>query len=225
MELVLTIIAGLGLLIFVLSYLSYLFKGFKHHFVTGLIATLPILNIVTLPALWYKAGKTFFLGIFGLLIFAASWFFGAEQGLKNLVGSLSSNSETVVASRPNTINTAIPLSLPRSNSQTNILKGNSNTIHPTSKKSESLEDRPFIDESKLQGLPNTALYKLSFDVIPVESITTLFNRIVKISLTNGQIIEGRIINVNSNTVLLKSGLSEQEYPTSNIVKLRLMVKK
>jgi len=57
MELAFTIIAGLGALLILFSYLGFVFAGFRHHFVTGIISALPVLNIVTVPALWPKARK------------------------------------------------------------------------------------------------------------------------------------------------------------------------
>ena len=91
MEMALVVLAGIGLLLFIYSFLAYIFAGFKHHPVTGLIAMLPILNIVTLPSLWHMTGRKLLVGFIGLLITAGSWFIGAEQGVNNLLAKVQGN--------------------------------------------------------------------------------------------------------------------------------------
>jgi len=85
MEMALVALAGIGLLLFIYSFLVYIFSGFKHHPVTGLIAMLPVLNIVTLPSLWHLTGRKLIIGFIGLIIAAGSWMMGAEQGANNLI--------------------------------------------------------------------------------------------------------------------------------------------
>ncbi len=223
MELALIIIAGIGILLFALSYLSYLFTGFKHHFVTGIIAALPVLNVVTLPALWHKAGKKFVTGFLGLIIFGASWHFGADKGIKNLVSSINGNSEKVITSTSNAApSSMIPLSLPNANDQTNSTQKILSNNNP--KPAQNIK-HPFIDDDKLLSLPSKALYKLTFETVPLESIATLNNRIVRIKTENGVTREGRILTITSNMVLINAGLDEQEIPIANILQLQLMVKK
>ena len=99
MELALTIIAGLGALLFIVSYLSYVASGFRHHFVTGIISALPVLNVVTLPSLWDKSRGKFVIGFIGLVIAAVAWFMGANKGFQNLLSKQPVNSaESVVLS-------------------------------------------------------------------------------------------------------------------------------
>jgi len=97
MELALTIIAGLGALLFLVSYLSYVASGFKHHFVTGIISALPVLNIVTLPSLWDKSRGKFVIGFIGLVIAAAAWLLGADKGFQNILSKSPSNRQSVAA--------------------------------------------------------------------------------------------------------------------------------
>lgn len=227
MELVLSIIAGFGLLLLLISYLAYALAGFKHHFVTGLISALPVLNIVTLPALWHKAGKKFILGVLGLILFGSSWFFGANKGLSKLYYQATGKANTrLVASNPaqNSVNngSAVKLSL----SQKNTLN--------TSSANKTLVSMPFsnqtqrtLDEDELGILPNKALYKLAFDSIPVDKITTLKGRIIRVT-TDKNTFEGKVLDVNASSVLIQSGGSnsiEQELPIAYIKQLQLMIKK
>ncbi len=88
MEIGLVALAGIGLLLFLYSFLAYIIAGFKHHSVTGLISMLPVLNIVTLPSLWHLVGRKLIIGFVGLLIAVGSWVMGAEQGFNNLIAKV-----------------------------------------------------------------------------------------------------------------------------------------
>ena len=88
MEIGLVALAGIGLLLFLYSFLAYIIAGFKHHPVTGLISMLPVLNIVTLPSLWHLVGRKLIIGFVGLLIAGGSWVIGAEQGINNLIAKV-----------------------------------------------------------------------------------------------------------------------------------------
>lgn len=205
MQLALTILAGFGALLFIFSFLAYVVSGFKHHFVTGLIAALPVLNIVTLPSLWDKNSGKFFAGFIGLIITAGAWFMGADEGVQNLVSrqGFSNNREIVVATASNNSPQTSGTATSRSPKKIN------NTV---------------FNESKMTDLPNKALYKMGFDVVPVSKIGALQGRIVQIIKTNNEQVEGRIKRISASSVVL-DGLFENELPIASIKQLKLMVKK
>ena len=212
MELALTIIAGLGVLLFLVSYLSYVASGFRHHFVTGIISALPILNIVTLPSLWDKSRGKFIIGFIGLLIASGAWLMGANKGLQNLLSRQpqSSSESLVLSAEPNSQQPA----------QTNTLTPNV-SVSPVDE--DQTRSRVFNEENMLV-LPNKALYTMSFELIPVDKINTLQGRIVQITNTDNEELEGRIRSVTQSSVVL-DGLFENELPIASIQELRLMVKK
>jgi small nuclear ribonucleoprotein (snRNP)-like protein len=212
MELALTIIAGLGVLLFLVSYLSYVASGFRHHFVTGIISALPILNVVTLPSLWDKSRGKFIIGFIGLLIASGAWLMGANKGLQNLLSRQPQNSsESLVLSaepdsqQPAQINTLTP------------------TVSVSPVDTDQTRSRVFNEENMLV-LPNKALYTMSFELVPVDKINTLQGRIVQITNTDNEELEGRIRSVTQSSVVL-DGLFENELPIASIKELRLMVKK
>ncbi len=205
MQLAILILAGFGAFLFIISYLAYVISGFKHHFVTGLIATLPVLNVITLPSLWDKSSRKFITGLIGLIIFIAAWFLGADKGIQNLIsGSTNTGNETIISS-------AVP------NSQsTNTLSENS---------APAILNRAMsLNESNMQDLPNKALYKMGFEVVPVSQISTLQGRIVQITKTDNLKVEGRIKSISPGSVVLE-GLFENELPIASIKQIKLMVKK
>ena len=211
MQLALLILAGLGALLFIISFLGYVISGFRHHFVTGLIATLPVLNIITLPSLWHKSSRKFIVGLIGLIIFIGAWFLGADKGIQNLLSrQASSVSKEVVV-----------ISAAPSNSQqqsTNTNQAVTISAPMKSNRSQSLNEGDMLD------LPKKALYKMGFDIVPVSQINTLQGRIVQITKTDNTQVEGRIKNVAAGSVIL-DGLFENELPLASIKQLKLMVKK
>ena len=211
MQLALLILAGLGALLFIISFLGYVISGFRHHFVTGLIATLPVLNIITLPSLWHKSSRKFIFGLIGLIIFIGAWFLGADKGIQNLLsrqGSSVSKEVVVISATPSNSN--------QQSTTTNELVIESLPIK--SNRSQSLNESDMLD------LPKKALYKMGFDIVPVSQINTLLGRIVQITKTDNTQVEGRIKSVSPGSVIL-DGLFENELPLASIKQLKLMVKK
>jgi len=234
MELVLTIIAVFGILLFIIGYLAFVFAGFRQNFITGIISALPVLNIVTVPALWQKTSKKLMLSVLGVAIATSSWFFGADKNIKSLL--FRSNSVNMQAKSGNNQyhggSQLARLSTP-SISVTQVPKQvvGTTVIRPLIDK---VSARPFanvqrnIDESELLELPDKALYKFSFETVPVNNATALKGRVVQIIGKNNMVIEGRVSKASANSIFLLSGnrLSvENEYPIANIKQLRLMVKK
>ncbi len=206
-ELVLTIIAGVGVLLFLVSYLAYIVTGFKHHFVTGIISALPVLNVVTLPSLWDKGRGKFLTGFVGLILAGGAWILGANKTVNNYLANKNNGpSEAMILRSDNT--------------QSGILtnKGSSNNLNTS-----TIQSRP-IDESDMLGLPSKALYSLQFDPVPVNKINTLQGRIVKIINQQNEEVEGRVKAITASSVIIE-GKYENEIPIATIKQLLLMVKK
>ncbi|MCF6189249.1 MAG: hypothetical protein L3J51_02085 [Cocleimonas sp.] len=194
MELGLTILAGLGAILFLMGYLGFVIAGFKHHFVTGLISIFPVLNIVTVPALWRNTSRKVISAAIGLIIVVASWFLGANTGIQNLIAMVKGDKPT--ASQPTIQNSNTPLDA-----------------------SSSLQSAK--DESKMQALPKKALYRMAFEAISLDKIQTLKDRVVQVTTSNGDKIEGRVSNLTASSITVLGN----ELAIANIKKVSLMVKK
>ncbi|MBJ6611513.1 MAG: hypothetical protein JG718_14220 [Candidatus Thiothrix moscowensis] len=79
---------GLGILLFVIGWLMVVVTGFQRHPLTGLIALLPGINILTLPSLWHKVSGWVISGFVGVLLAAGAWFGGANEQLYQQAQSL-----------------------------------------------------------------------------------------------------------------------------------------
>jgi len=207
MQLALLIFAGLGAVLFLVSFVAYAISGFRHHFVTGIISMLPVLNIITLPSLWYKSSRKFIVGFIGLIIFILAWLLGADQGIQNLLSRQDK---------------------PIDNASLNVATTQKNQQKPSVLNTTSVAVTPnrslLLNEENMIDLPKIALYKMAFDTVPVNQISNLQGRVVQIIKTDSSRIEGRIKSVSPGSVVLE-GLFENELPISSIKQLKLMVKK
>lgn len=208
MQIALIILFGLGVLLFLLCFLGYALSAFRHHFVTGLISLLPVLNIITLPSLWDKNSNKFFIGLIGLILLSVSWFFGADKYVKDLI---SGNSDLLTQDADNTRNKPV-------NSLNTTAENETTQINNKSTRKFSLI------ESNMVELPQKALYKMQFEVIPVDQIPVLQGRIVQITTSNNEFTEGRIKSIAPGSIVLE-GIFENEIPIASIKQLKLMVKK
>lgn len=68
----------LGMALFVLGWLMVAVAGFQRHPVTGLLALLPVLNVVALPSLWHRVSGWVITGLVGALLAGVAWFAGAN---------------------------------------------------------------------------------------------------------------------------------------------------
>jgi len=204
MELALIILAGIGIVLFLVNYLAYVLVGFKHHFVTGIIAIFPGLNIVTVPSLWHQSSKKVVAGFVGLSLAGVAWFMGANTGIRNILTTKESNETVILSSQT---------------SEAKDIKAETTIISSPTQRADSS-----FNESEMQGLPEKALYKMVFENVPVDKLGSLLGRIVKITKINNDEIEGSLIKASSSSVLLQNGV-ETEIPLANIKQISLMVKK
>ncbi len=191
MEFALVALTGIGLLLFIYSFLAYIFAGFKHHPVTGLISMLPVLNIVTLPSLWHITSRKLIFGFIGLLIAAGSWMMGTEQGVNNLLAKIQGT--------PTEISSA--------------------------ESAEQAIQAQLLSDSKLQGLPNKALYKMAFKPVKPTLLVTLQDKTIQIITKNKEQFEGRLIKIINTKVIIESvGNIEKKIALDQIDKLSVMVR-
>jgi len=203
MELVLLIVAGIGALLFIIAYLAFVLGGFKHHFITGIISALPVLNIVTLPSLMHKSKGKLILSTLGLIIFLAAWFLGANNSIPKLIaGKRDFTEEKVILS---------------SSPESSLSEGNNIKQNKTKSSKE-------LDGKNMVSLPGKALYNMAFVAIPAEKISSLQGRIIQVTLSNNVKLEGRLQSVNAGSFYIE-GEVENEMPISKIKELKLMVKK
>jgi len=230
MENALTIIAVLGGLLFIFSFVKYALIGFRYHPVTGLLALIPVINLITLPTLMDgKVIRTIIIGIVGLLLASASWFLGADKSLYRHISTLrgqpmmttleqkTMQGENSIASA----NSATGLS-----SQTQIADTKNNGISTMLSSSADTQTAP--QPVYLVNLPKQALYSIEFVDASVEKLNTLVGRIVRITTSKYSIVEGKVKKATTSSIfILKNGSDNpaDEVLISNIKKIKVLIKR
>jgi len=169
MQIALIILFGLGVLLFLLCFLGYALSAFRHHFVTGLISLLPVLNIITLPSLWDKNSNKFFIGLIGLILLSVSWFFGADKYVKDLI---SGNSDLLTQDADNTRNKPVnSLNTTAENETTQI---NNKSTRKFSLIESNMVELPFTEGRIKSIAPGSIVLEGIFEnEIPIASIKQL----------------------------------------------------
>ncbi len=82
MELAVLTITAIGVFLFSISYIKFDYEGFRHHFVTGLLALIPVVNLIALPTLWDRTRGMLLIGLGGLIAAIIAWFAGADKAFE-----------------------------------------------------------------------------------------------------------------------------------------------
>jgi len=199
MELAVLTITAIGIFLFSISYIKFAYEGFKHHFVTGLLALVPVINIIALPTLWDRTRSMLMIGLVGLVAAIAAWFAGADKAF-----------EAVQADRNTPITTTQNLS---GTSDPSIIDNDA---------------RLGSKDIFLTSLPGKALYRLDFESASPTQIRNFAGRIVRITSTDHIVTDGRIQNFTPSSVFIEQpgdGNIAYEMMLSNIKSVDVMVKR
>lgn len=175
-------LVGLGLVI--IGYLLVVLAGFRHHFVTGLIAMVPLVNLVVIPSTWHKAGFGFIMAFIGLLLAFGGWFGGGDRYIDEKLSVVSNGSSTTINSS-GTINA----------------EGQPSPDQATENKPEQETAEEQVAEtstdSKPEGniipLPKQPLYHLSYQQVSLDELNGLQGEYIRITDTQKHRIEGKLI--------------------------------
>ena len=220
MENALTIAVVLGGLLFIYSFIKYAITGFRYHPVTGFLALIPVLNIITLPTL--MDGKTIRLiifGLFGLLLAIAAWFLGADKSLYKHISQLRGQPVSI-SSESRAGSNEQKTMMPNANAATSAGQNNPSIEEPNT----LIAPKPI----QLMNLPKQALYNMQFIDAPVEQLSTLKGRIVRIVTRENSMIEGRLEKVSSSSIFItKTGDGNIAYEmlVSNIKLIKVLIKR
>ncbi len=83
MEYVLPAVLALGVLLFVIGWLVVIVTSINRHPFMGILALIPGLNVLVLPAIWHRVGGWVITSIVGVLLAVGAWFMGAGDQLKH----------------------------------------------------------------------------------------------------------------------------------------------
>ena len=200
MELAVLTITAIGVFLFSISYIKFAYEGFRHHFVTGLLALIPIVNLIALPTLWDRTRSALMVGLVGIIAATAAWFAGADKAF-----------EAVRTERNTPVNTGQNLN---NAARVPSIIGNDENIG--------------TNETFLTTLPGKALYRLDFESASPNQIRSFAGRVVRITSTDHVVTDGRIQNFTPSSVFIEQpgdGNIAYEMMLSNIKSVDVMVKR
>lgn len=200
MELAVLTITAIGIFLFSISYIKFAYEGFRHHFVTGLLALVPVINIIALPTLWDRTRSMLMIGLVGLIAAIIAWFAGADKAFE----AVRSDRNTPITTTQNISSTTRAPAI--------IDRG----VNLGSK------------ETFLTALPGKALYRLDFESASPSQIRNFAGRVVRITSTDFIVTDGRIRNFTPSSVFIEQpgdGNIAYEMMLSNIKSVDVMVKR
>lgn len=207
-------LVGLGLVI--IGYLLVVLAGFKHHFVTGLIAMIPVLNLVVMPSTWHKAGFGFIIAFVGLLLALGGWFGGGDRYLDEKLSVVSNGTPTPVVSAPESGNTAEAVET-ETTEQTADDQAEQETV---------VEDT--VTESKPGGnvipLPNKPLYHLSYQQVGLDELSKLTGEYIRVTDNQRHRIEGKLMQYQDQQLQISQQQEVHTLMQGDITQIEKIVK-
>lgn len=208
MEYALLIALALGALLIVLAWLMVTIAGFRHHFITGIVALIPVLNLLILPTIWHRARAWFFTGLVGVILTVGAWIGGANthagQHLPKLLGSnpfasKTTSSPSTDTEPPQTVTQTVNMSLPIAPVES-AKTTNSTTATPN--------PAP-MGASAQHELPSNALYQMSFQPIELTSANQYIGQSVRIMRSDQKRVEGRLVGVADKMLRIEQNINGQ----------------
>lgn len=202
----------IGMLLFVASWLRVIFAGFSHHFVTGIVSAVPVVNLLILPGIWHKVYGWVFTGIIGLLVAVGSWFAGAEQHVYRYAHEIG-------------------VSLPAPAGE-GMLDDNTRTHLPdnTAEQNDTNNDEntPAAPLPSGQELPKKALYKMTYQKVASTSLGQYIGSYVRITRIDHKTFEGKVLGAANNGIFVErrsnGGIIEQRIGFDDITNAEVMRK-
>jgi hypothetical protein len=172
-------LVGLGLVI--IGYLLVVLAGFRHHFVTGLIAMIPVVNLVVIPSTWHKAGFGFIMAVIGLLLALGGWFGGGDRYIDEKLSTVSNSDPAPMVNSSETSETEKPAEASEPVTDDNAQQENSQT---------EAENKP---EGNVIPLPSKPLYHLSYQQVNLNELSRLIGEYIRVTDNNKHRIEGKLM--------------------------------
>lgn len=193
----------IGMLLFVASWLRVIIAGFAHHFVTGMVSAVPVINLLILPGIWHKVYAWVLAGIIGLLIAVGSWYAGAEQHVYRYAAD-----------------SGISVLPPAAEGQT------TGAAQTAAQEDYAAEETPAAPLAPGQELPKKSLYKMTYQTVGSRSLDKYVGSYVRITRTDRKTFEGKILGPADNGIMIErrenGGVIEQRIGFDDITAAEVM---
>ncbi|WP_298609845.1 hypothetical protein [uncultured Thiothrix sp.] len=224
MEYLLIIAFAIGLFLFLLSWLRVIIAGFVHHFLTGIVAIIPVVNVLVLPSVWHQVYGWVMAGFIGLLLAIATWFAGADnqvyQYAKQAGIQLPSKqvTEPVATGELPAHQETVAVRLPNANTQTPTASTTAN-----SDPSKPAEPLPTGKE-----LPKTALFSMSYKSVEPKQLADYQGQYIRLTQKDRRQYEGKLLGTEGDSLRierrLNGGLVEHKVSFADIISSEVMTR-
>ena len=193
MEYVLLGVLVLGVVLFVVGWLVMVGICFQRHAVTGVIALIPGLNLLTLPAMWHRVSGWVITSVIGVLLASVAWFAGAN-------GHVYSRAQAVGLK----VGAPVAQVTPASATPAQPAAGEVHTIDiPPQARTAEPAPAPVDVLAGAKTLPAAALYHVVFKTIEVSALANNAGEYVRITQQDGRTREGKLISASAKDINLE----------------------
>ena len=197
----------IGLLLFLYGWLRVVLAGFRHHPTTGMLASIPIVNILVLPTIWHKVSTSVIAGFVGLVLAISTWFLGADQRLYRYSNEMGD--KLIESEQP-----------PTTSTMTNLAVPNTTTPKPT-------HQTPATIAGTIE-LPRNALYRMVYKTIDISTLDQHKSNYIRITRQDRSRIEGKLLDLEDSYLVLErradTGMTEQKVILKDITQVEVMVR-
>lgn len=209
MEYVLLGVLLLGVALFLLGWLVMAGLCFQRHPVTGLVALIPGVNVLTLPAMWHRVGGWVITSVIGVLLAAVAWFAGANQHVYRHAQAMGMNVSAPVSAAAQTV--AIPAEAAPV-THTIDIPPNARAEQPAlaaaapTTPAPAPEPKPEDVLAGAKSLPSSALYHVVFKPLELGKLSSNVGQYVRITQKDGRKREGKLVTASANDIGLEERL-------------------
>ncbi|QQZ29738.1 hypothetical protein HMY34_13690 [Thiothrix subterranea] len=207
MEYVLLGVLLLGAVLFLLGWLVMAVLCFQRHPVTGLLALIPVVNLLALPAMWHRVGGWVITSFIGVLLAAVAWFAGANQHVYRHAHALGMNVSAPVSAESPAVE--IPAAAPVTH--TIDIPPSVRTEQPAVAAAAPVAapapaPKPADVLAGAKSLPANALYHVVFKPIELGKLSDNIGQYVRITQKDGRKREGKLITTSASEMGLEERL-------------------
>ncbi|SKA88545.1 hypothetical protein SAMN02745130_02957 [Thiothrix eikelboomii] len=223
MEYLLIVAFAIGLLLFLLSWLRVIIAGFAHHFLTGIVAILPVVNILVLPSVWHQVYAWVMAGFIGFLLAVATWFAGADKQVYQYAHQAGFElpaqqvTHPVAASEVATNQATVEVKIP-------------STTH-TVNTPQTANDDPNQPAQPLptgKELPKTALFTMAYKAVDTQQLGEYQGQYIRLTQKDRQQYEGKLLDTEAGALRIErrmnGGLVEHKVSFADIVSSEVMTR-
>jgi hypothetical protein len=217
---------AIGLLLFLLSWLRVIIAGFAHHFLTGIVAMVPVLNVLVLPSVWHQVYGWVMAGFIGLLLAIATWFAGADKQVYQYAQQagiqlpVRKASEPVASGNLPVHQDAVEVRLP--------INGQASTASTQATNDDPSQPAAPLPTPTGKDLPKTALFSMSYKKVEPKQLSAYQGQYIRLAQKDRRQYEGKLLSTDADGLTIErrvnGGLVEHKVSFGDIVSSEVMIR-